>query len=155
MCLSSFWRIRTSPISTVDTTGAWSTRTPSSPSAILATTRSASPSKTTSSGVMIRQKSWRLSRPSSRFCAKLAHLAGLADLPGGGGLLILVRPVRPLGFGFAGRRLVLAADPTRFFDCLVYVAHEVEGLLRQVVVTALHDLLERADRVLELHELAR
>src|SRR5919206_5250371 len=79
----------TSPISTVETTGAWSTRTPISPSAILATTRSASPSKTISSGVMIRQKSWRSSRPSSRASATLAYLPRLSDLSRGGGLLIL------------------------------------------------------------------
>src|SRR5918999_4235868 len=80
MCFSSPSVIFTSPNSTVETTGAWSTRTPISPSAILATTRSASPSKTISSGVVIRQKSCR---PS----ATLAYLPGLADLPRGGRLL--------------------------------------------------------------------
>src|ERR671917_60159 len=82
MCFSSPSVILTSPNSTVETTGAWSTRTPSSPSAILATTRSASPSKIISSGVMILQKSCR---PS----ATLAYLPGLADLPRGGRLLVL------------------------------------------------------------------
>src|SRR5918997_6759325 len=82
MCLSSPSVILTSPISRVETRGAGSTRTPISPSAILATTRSASPSKIISSGVMILQKSCR---PS----ATLAHLARLADLPRGGRLLVL------------------------------------------------------------------
>src|ERR671917_1268322 len=108
MCFSSPSVILTSPNSTVETTGAWSTRTPSSPSAILATTRSASPSKTISSGVMIRQKSCR---PS----ATLAYLSGLADLPRGGRLLVLPGLLGLLGlltlFGllgiFALRQLLL------------------------------------------------
>src|SRR5919107_5167074 len=90
MCFSSPSVILTSPNSTVETRGAWSTRTPISPSAILATTRSASPSKTISSGVVIRQKSCR---PS----ATLAYLPGLADLPRGRRLLVLPGPLDLLG----------------------------------------------------------
>src|SRR5829696_4985751 len=83
MLHSSPWRIRTSPISTVETVGAWSTRTPISPSEILTMTRSASSSKTGRSGVMIRQNSCRPSRRPSRASATLAYLPGLADLPRG------------------------------------------------------------------------
>src|SRR3712207_6107184 len=169
MCFSSPSVILTSPNSTVETSGAWSTRTPISPSAILATTRSASPSKTISSGVVIRQKSCR---PS----ATLAYLPGLADLPSGRRLLVLPGPLSLLGllvlcgllflhvllglalpFGFAllfGLVFLLAAKAPGLLDGLVYVAHEVEGLLGQLVVPALDDLLERADRVLQLDELA-
>src|SRR5512134_2246353 len=42
----------------------------------------------------------------------------------------------------------------RLLDRLLDAAHHVEGLLRQVVVAALHDLLEAADGVGELHVLA-
>src|SRR5918998_1682180 len=163
MCLSSPSVILTSPNSTVETTGAWSTRTPSSPSAILATTRSASPSKIISSGVMILQKSCR---PS----ATLAYLARLADLPRGGRLLVLpglpgllgLLVLRRLLFSLVllglallfGLFLLFAAQAPGLLDGLIYVAHEVEGLLGQLVVPTLDDLLERADRVLQLDELA-
>src|SRR3990172_576613 len=46
-------------------------------------------------------------------------------------------------------------DLLRLLDRLLDGADHVEGLLRQVVVLALHDLLEAADRVGELHVLAR
>src|ERR671916_777729 len=163
MCFSSPWVILTSPNSTVETTGAWSTRTPISPSAILATTRSASPSKIISSGVMILQKSCR---PS----ATLAYLARLADLPRGGRLLVLpglpgllgLLVLRRLLFSLVllglallfGLFLLFAAQAPGLLDGLIYVAHEVEGLLGQLVVPTLDDLLERADRVLQLDELA-
>src|ERR671916_279408 len=146
MCFSSPWVILRSPNSTVETTGAWSTRTPISPSAILATTRSASPSKIISSGVMILQKSCR---PS----ATLAYLPGLADLPRGGRLLVLL-VLLGLALLFGLFFLLFAAQAPGLLDGLIYVAHEVEGLLGQLVVPTLDDLLERADRVLQLDELA-
>src|SRR5918997_444588 len=173
MCFSSPSVILTSPNSTVETTGAGSTRTPISPSAILATTRFASPSKTISSGVMIRQKSCR---PS----ATLAYLPGLADLSRGGRLLVLPGLLGLLGLpglpGLLGifvlRRLLFplvllglallfgpffllfAAQAPGLLDSLIYVADEVEGLLGKLIVPTLDDLLERADRVLKLDKLA-
>src|SRR5437868_15144481 len=51
--------------------------------------------------------------------------------------------------GLRLRQLLAALDG--LLDC----AHHVERLLRQVVVLAVEDLCEAADRVLELHELAR
>src|SRR5215204_3511786 len=153
MLHSSPWRIRTSPISTVETVGAWSTRTPISPSAILTMTRSASSSKTGRSGVMIRQKSCRPSRRCSGASATLAYLAGLASLPGRGGRLALVRGVRPLGLRLGWGLFLLTADRTGLLNGLVDVAHKVEGLLGEVVVLALDDLLERPDRLVEVHEL--
>src|SRR5829696_8166685 len=146
--------IRTSPISTVETVGAWSTRTPISPSAILTMTRSASSSKMGRSGVMIRQKSCLPSRRSSGASATLAYLAGLSGLAGRGGRLVLVRGARPLGLGVGGGLFLLAADRTGLLDGLIDVADQVEGLLGQLVVASFDDLLERADRVVELDELA-
>src|SRR5829696_7469530 len=153
--------IRTSPISTVETVGAWSTRTPISPSAILTMTRSASSSKIGRSGVMIRQNSCRPSRRSSRASATLAYLPGLAQLAGRGGSLtvLALRAVLRL-FAPAGLLLglalflLLATHPAGFLDGLVDVADEVEGLLGKLVVLAFDNFLERADRVLQLDELA-
>src|SRR5215212_3122373 len=153
MLRSSPWWMRTSPISTVETVGAWSTRTPSSPSAILTMTRSASSSKTGRSGVMIRQKSCRPSRRCSEASATLAYLAGLASLPGRGGRLVLVRGVRAPGLRLGGGLFLLTADRTGLLNGLVDVAHKVEGLLGEVVVLALDDFLERPDRLVEVHEL--
>src|ERR671916_2947551 len=171
MCLSSPSVILTSPISRVETRGAWSTRTPISPSAILATTRSASPSKIISSGVMIRQKSCLPSRLSSRDSATLAYLPGLADVPRRGRLLVLSGLPGLLGLlitlGLLGTLVLLGlaflfglfsflftAQAPGLLDGLIYVADEVEGLLGQLIVPTLDDLLERADRVLQLDELA-
>src|SRR5918994_494710 len=153
MLHSSPWRMRTSPISTVETVGAWSTRTPISPSAIFAITKSASSSKMGCSGVIIRQKSCRPSRRCSGASATLAYLAGLASLPGRGWRLVLVRGVRPLGLRLGGGLFLLTADRTGLLNGLVDVAHKVEGLLGEVVVLALDDLLERSDRLVEVHEL--
>src|SRR5918997_2314947 len=154
MCFSSPSVILTSPNSTVETSGAWSTRTPISPSAILATTRLASPSKIISSGVMIRQKSCRPSRLSSRASVTLSYLARLAGLTGRRGRLVLIWHARSLGFRVGGRLLLLAAYLPRLLDGFVDVADEVEGLFGQLVVTAFDDLLEGADRLVELDELA-
>src|SRR3712207_119732 len=128
MLHSSPWRMRTSPISTVETVGAWSTRTPISPSAILTMTRSASSSKMGRSGVMIRQKSCRPSRRCSGVSAKLSYLAGLSGLAGRRGRLVLIRSVRPLGFRLGGG-LLLAAYLPRLLDGLIDVADQVERLL--------------------------
>src|SRR5215212_8842976 len=146
--------IRTSPISTVETVGAWSTRTPISPSAILTMTRSVSSSKIGRSGVMIRQMSCRPSRRPSRASATLAYLPGLAHLAGRGGSLtvLALRAVLRL-FAPAGL-LLLATHPAGFLNGLVDVADEVEGLLGKLVVLAFDNFLERADRVLQLDELA-
>src|SRR3712207_4336079 len=135
MCRSSPSVILTSPISRVETRGAWSTRTPISPSAILATTRSASPSKIISSGVMIRQKSCLPSRLSSRGSATLAYLPGLADLPRRGRLLVLSGLPGLLGlliaFGLLGTLVLLGffsflftAQAPGLLDGLIYVADE-------------------------------
>src|SRR3712207_1053598 len=163
MCLSSPSVILTSPISRVETRGAWSTRTPISPSAILATTRSASPSKIICSGVMIRQKSCLPSRLSS--VTTLSYLARLAGLPRRGRLLVLsglpglLRLL--ITFGLLGTLVLFGlfsfpftAQAPGLLDGLIYVADEVEGLLGQLIVPTLDDLLERADRVLQLDELA-
>src|SRR3712207_905497 len=171
MCRSSPSVILTSPISRVETRGAWSTRTPISPSAILATTRSASPSKIISSGVMIRQKSCLPSRLSSRGSATLAYLPGLADLSGRGRLLVLsglpgllevlitfgllgTLVLLGLAFLFGLFSFLFTAQAPGLLDGLIYVADEVEGLLGQLIVPTLDDLLERADRVLQLDKLA-
>src|SRR5918998_5147508 len=153
MLHSSPWRMRTSPISTVETVGAWSTRTPISPSAILTITKSPSSSKMGRSGVIIRQKSCRPSRRCSGASATLAYLAGLASLPGRGGRLVLARGVRPLGLRLGGGLFLLTADRTGLLNGLVDVAHKVECLFGKVVVLALDDLLERPDRLVEVHEL--
>src|SRR5215208_3788355 len=127
--------IRTSPISTVETVGAWSTRTPISPSAILTMTRSASSSKIGRSGVMIRQNSCRPSRRSSRASATLAYLPGLAHLAGRGGSLtvLALRAVlgiaAPAGLLLGLTLFLLATHPASLLDGLVAVADEVEGLL--------------------------
>src|SRR5215208_6977597 len=160
MLHSSPCRIRTSPISTVETVGAWSTRTPISPSAILTMTRSASSSKIGRSGVMIRQKSCRPSRRPSRASATLAYLPGLAHLAGRGGSLAVLalravlRLFAPAGLLLGLTLFLLATHPASLLDGLVDVADEVEGLLGKLVVLAFDDLLERADRVLQLDELA-
>src|SRR5438045_1536767 len=57
-------------------------------------------------------------------------------------------------FGCAMPGLRLRQLPAAL-DGLLDRAHHVERLLRQVVVLAVEDLREAADRVLELHELAR
>src|SRR5512138_3850070 len=56
--------------------------------------------------------------------------------------------VRAIGDSLPGRQLL------RLLDRLLDAADHVEGLLRQVVVLAVHDLLEAADRVLQLDVLA-
>src|SRR5262245_43966504 len=53
------------------------------------------------------------------------------------------------GLRRVGGHLLRLGD--RFFDG----ANHIEGLLRQMVVLAVHDRLERTDVVGELHELAR
>src|SRR3712207_6602088 len=108
---------------------------------------------------MIRQKSCRPPSPPWRSSANLAHLAGLA---GRGGLLLALVGPGPLGPGLLGAVLgglvavlgLLVGEALRLLHGLVDAADEVERLLRQVVVATLDYLLERADRLVELHELA-
>src|SRR3712207_7751153 len=61
------------------------------------------------------------------------------------------RPPRSTLFPYT---TLFRSERLRLLDGLVDVADEVERLLRQVVVAALDDLLERADGLVELHELA-
>src|SRR5215204_5383381 len=78
--------------------------------------------------------------------AIVKHLLG-RDHPAEELAPLLVLALRQLAF--------LAARAAGLLYGLVYVADHVEGLLRQVVVLTFDDLLEGADGVLQLHELAR
>src|SRR3712207_9521388 len=61
------------------------------------------------------------------------------------------RPPRSTLFPYT---TLFRSERLRLLDGLVDVADEVERLLGQLVVLALDDLLERADGLVELHELA-
>src|SRR5207302_10134080 len=106
---------------------------PSSPSAPGATTKSASPLKR---------------RPSTVTMSTCSFLVSAN----------LSLPLRGcLGFGYVRLRLLLLGTWRLAFGGghrLVDGAHHVEGLLRQVVVLALEDLTEAADRLFQRHVLA-
>src|SRR3712207_1930276 len=104
---------------------------------------------------MILQKSCRPSRLSSRPSLTLASSPAPPVLPRAGRFLFLSGLLGLFGLlVLSGLFFLLAADLPRLLDGIVYVTRQVEGLLGQLVVPALDDLLERADRVVELEEFA-
>src|SRR5438067_2423803 len=127
---SRVW-MRVEPAFSVATSGACRARTPISPAAPGTTIISASPSNAGPSGVT--------SETSKRLL---------------GSLLRLLLGLFALLLGLFGLLLAAAADALRLLDRLLDRPDHVEGLLGQLVVLAVEDLLEALDRVLELHVLA-
>src|SRR2546428_1443623 len=127
-CSSPSLRTLTDPGASGVSSGMCRGRTPSSPSEPGATTKSASPRNLRPSTVTI--STWSLSATLLRL---LAALCG--------------------GFRLIGRlrRLAPAALALRRLDGLIDGAHHVERLLGKVVVLAIEDLAEAADRLLQGH----
>src|SRR5919202_326152 len=132
--------MRVEPAFSSAISGACRARTPISPAAPGTITISASSSKTAPSGVVSE---------IANLCAPSATCESL----GGNGLGLF--RLFGLGLGLSLRRLLgLRLRLARLLACLrngvVDRADHVEGLLGQVVVLAVEDLGEAADRVLEL-----
>src|SRR5712692_10419039 len=102
---------------------------------------STSPSNAGPSGVTSERSNFRVSS------ATYAGWLGLFLARGVRGIL------RRL-FLLVARGIALAGEPPAFLHGLLDRADHVEGLLGQLVVLALEDLLEALDRVPELHVLA-
>src|SRR2546428_1067684 len=144
-CSSPSLRTLTDPGASGVSSGMCRGRTPSSPSEPGATTKSASPRNLRPSTVTI--STWSLS-------ATLLRL--LAALCSGFRLLLRWLRLRAIlcgGFRLIGRlrRLAPAALALRRLDGLIDGAHHVERLLGKVVVLAIEDLAEAADRLLQGH----
>src|SRR5207302_1944848 len=144
-CSSPSLRTLTDPGASGVSSGMCRGRTPSSPSEPGATTKSASPRNLRPSTVTM--STWSLSATLLRLLAALC----------GGRLLLRWLRLRAIfcgGFRLLLGRFRLLAPAALAFGCLdglIDGAHHVKGLLGKVVVLAIEDLAETADRLLQGH----
>src|SRR2546430_9190519 len=133
--------MRVEPAFRSATSGAWRASTPISPAAPGTTIISTSPSNAGPSGVTRDRSNLWVS--SATYAGGLGLFFARSRGRFFGGLFLLHR-----------HRLALARELPALLHGRLDRADHVEGLLGEVVVLALEDLLETLDRVLELHVLA-